>query len=283
MTTGMSVTELVNLDKYPLIGAEPAALEAIIEPARAMLAHDGACVLPGFLSDEGLALMVADAAGVTETAWPSPDRVTPYYGKLAHNFLPGHPRRTRQRADMALVADFNIPARSHIKRLYEWPPLRGFLACVLGVERLYAFADPCQTVNISVMRDGGEQPWHFDSGRCTVTLLLQQACSGGEFEYVPGLRSSDNENYPGVAGVLAGEHESVRRAKLTPGTLFVFLGEHALPRVVSVAGPTPRLIVIYLYDPSPERWSVRSSNVSLYGPEAEAAMDAVGMHEGSAR
>ena len=58
-----------------------------------------------------------------------------------------------------------------------------------------------------------------------------------------------------------------------------FRGEHALHRVTPVGGTQRRLIALYLYDPLPDRQSVRSSNLRLYGPEAEAAMDAVGMDE----
>ena len=180
---------------------------------------------------------------------------------------------------MGLVADFNVPPDSAIRRLYEWGPLRQFLAAVVGFEQLFLFSDPCQSVNISVIDEGGQQPWHFDSGRFTVTLLLQAPHRGGDFEYVPRLRDVGNENYEGVAEVLAGARDQVQVAELAPGSLFVFLGEHSMHRVTPVIGGKRRLIALYLYDPVPGRWSVRSSNIRLYGPGAEAAMDAVGMQE----
>ena len=37
-------------------------------------------------------------------------------------------------------------------------------------------------------------PWHFDTNNFTVTLALQNADAGGEFEYVPAIRK-DGENF----------------------------------------------------------------------------------------
>lgn len=48
-------------------------------------------------------------------------------------------------------------------------------------------------------------------------------------------------------------------------------------------GTKRRLIARYLYDPVPDRWSVRSSNIRLYGPGAETAMDAVGKWESATK
>lgn len=243
------------------------------------LEHNGACVLPGFLTDRGVSVLANEARDLSDLAWPSPTAVTPYYGKFAEDFPNRHPRQTRQVSDMALVGDFNIPPDTAIRRLYEWAPLVRFLAEIVKAEQLYPFADPCQSVNLSVIDEGGQQPWHFDSGELTVTLLLQAPQGGGAFEYVPRLRDTSNENYEGVAEVLAGAHHRTRVATLEPGALFVFLGEHSLHRVTPVIGTKRRLIAIYLYDPTPGRRSVRSSNIRLYGPGAAEAMDAVGMRE----
>lgn len=190
----LPIETLLDLDRYPLDNLNLDAAGAVVTQAHESLERDGACVFPGFLTDEGI-------------------------------------------------------------------------------------SDPCQSVNISVIDEGGQQPWHFDSGRFTVTLLLQAPHRGGDFEYVPRLRDVGNENYEGVAEVLAGARDQVQVAELAPGSLFVFLGEHSMHRVTPVIGTKRRLIALYLYDPAPGRWSVRSSNIRSYGPDAEAAMDAVGMQE----
>jgi len=45
---------------------------------------------------------------------------------------------------------------------------------------------------------GDELGWHFDGADSVVTLMLQAPTAGGQFEYVPMLRSADDENQEGV-------------------------------------------------------------------------------------
>ena len=53
-------------------------------------------------------------------------------------------------------------------------------------------ADPLISLVISAMEPGGEQGWHFDDNEFVVSLLLQKPAVGGEFEYVPMIRSDDD-------------------------------------------------------------------------------------------
>jgi hypothetical protein len=181
---------------------------------------------------------------------------------------------------MALVGDHHIPQASLLRQLYYWPPFRDFLAELLGLEALHPFADPCQAINISVLGAGGCQPWHFDSAAFTVTLMLQAAHSGGHFEYAPGVRAPDDQNYAGVAAVLAGVREGVCTLALEPGTLSIFRGEESLHRVSPVEGDCLRLLATYLFDLAPDRTAVWATNLSLYGPSAEEAMIEAGMRAG---
>ena len=49
---------------------------------------------------------------------------------------------------------------------------------------------------------GNGFPWHFDTNNFTVTLALQNADGGGEFEYAPMIRDSDHENFDEAALVI---------------------------------------------------------------------------------
>ena len=59
-------------------------------------------------------------------------------------------------------------------------------------------------------------PWHFDGNDFTVSILVQQAEQGGDFEYVPNIRTSDDENFEGVNKILNGHvaHTAVRNLVL---------------------------------------------------------------------
>ena len=49
--------------------------------------------------------------------------------------------------------------------------------------------------------EGNGFPWHFDTNNFTVTLAIQNAETGGAFEYAPRIREGD-ENFAEVSRVL---------------------------------------------------------------------------------
>jgi len=51
---------------------------------------------------------------------------------------------------------------------------------------------------INICWPGQQFNWHFDINEFTITTLLQSAERGGEFEYVPDLRTPDDECFDDV-------------------------------------------------------------------------------------
>ncbi|MBV9522362.1 MAG: hypothetical protein JO010_06200, partial [Alphaproteobacteria bacterium] len=184
------------------------------------------------------------------------------------------PRRMRQ------IAYDLIPPSSAIAQLYHWDVLTRFLAAASGVERLYRSADRYQALNISVMDEGGCQQWHFDTNEVNITLLLQAPEAGGEFEYVPLIRSAADENYDRVRRVLDGEREGVVQLRQEPGMLVLFKGHHSLHRVAPVRGSRRRFQSILAHNTRPDVVGSFESSVLHYGPrvrdDAEPAPAAVG-------
>jgi hypothetical protein len=66
--------------------------------------------------------------------------------------------------------------------------------------------------------------------------MLQECLEGGEFEYVPAIRTAEDENFAGVGAVLKGDRELVRCLRAAPGALTLFRGRvflasrHSRPR-----------------------------------------------------
>src|SRR6185369_13710637 len=84
-----------------------------------------------------------------------------------------------------------------------------------------------------------------------VSLAVQDADEGGDFEVAPRIRSADDEHYGDVAEVLAGARDRVVTLPMTPGTLLVFAGRYSLHRVSPIVGSTPRLVGLFGYDTKP--------------------------------
>jgi hypothetical protein len=97
------------------------------------------------------------------------------------------------------------------------------------------------------MADEGEGfPWHFDTNNYTVTLALQNADQGGEFEYAPDIRKGD-ENLEEVTRVLDGVSPLVRTLVLEPGDLQIFKGRYSLHRVAPLRGARRRYVAIFSF------------------------------------
>ena len=70
---------------------------------------------------------------------------------------------------------------------------------------VYPYADPLGALNLAVMDDGDQLQWHFDQTDFVVSLAVQDADTGGDFEVAPQIRTADDEHYDDVARVLAGD------------------------------------------------------------------------------
>jgi hypothetical protein len=162
--------------------------------------------------------------------------------------LPGdHPRRWQGRHRLGVVAYDLFPHQSAARRLYEWGPLRGFVAAVLDRGPIYPYGDPFGALNLAVMGEGDELQWHFDQTDFVVSLALRPAVAGGDFEFVPRVRNDDRQ----VAGILAGRRNLVQTLSMPPGTLLLFEGRHSLHRVSPVSGTASRLVALLGFDTNP--------------------------------
>jgi hypothetical protein len=267
--------DLIDLGRYPLTDLHREAGRTMVAGLRAQLAHDGTCRLPGFLRPAAVTALAAEAEALAPLAFRGPAAASPYYAKrdtkLGDDLPDDHPRRRRATRVLSQVAYDLIPEDAAIRRVYEWDALLPFFSAVLGIERLYRFADAYQALNISVMDEGGRQQWHFDSSDFVVSLLLQSPERGGVYEYVPLLRSDDEENYGAVQGVLDGDRSLVETLDLEPGMLVIFQGLYSLHRVTPVAGARRRLQTILSFDTRPGRVGSERTNAMLYGSRTATA------------
>jgi hypothetical protein len=158
-----------------------------------------------------------------------------------------------------------FPAESPIRRLYESPELVRFVAALLDLDEVFRYADPLGALNLAVMTDGDELQWHFDQTDFVVSLAIQDAEIGGDFEVAPAIRTAADERYDDVATVLAGDTSRVVTLPMTPGTLLVFAGRNSLHRVSPIEGGTARLVALLGYDTKPGTESSELLKAVRYG------------------
>ena len=242
----------IDTERYPLDEPEGSGFAAVIDVGRAQLAEHGYAELTGFLRPEAVERFVAEAEGLRSRAHPSGGIGTAYLelpDEVA--FAEDHPRRTWMPYRVSAVPYDLFPTDSLLRRLYEADALRSLIEAIVGRGPVMRYADPFGALNLAVMQAGDELQWHFDQTDFVVSLAIQAASVGGDFEVVPKIRSAADEHYDEVAEVLAGASPDVVTLAMTPGTLLVFEGRHSLHRVSPIEGARPRHVGLLGYDTTP--------------------------------
>ncbi len=262
-----AATEIVDLARYPILDAGSAGGRALVEDCRRQLQATGSCLLHDFVLPAQIAQMAAEAAEVAPLAFRAEGvrRGTAYLEAPNEDFPPDHPRRRLQTSSVGAVAYDLIPPAHLLRRLYESPGMLAFLARTLGVERLYRYADPLGALNVAVMGAGEHLFWHFDQTDFVVSILLRDCEAGGEFEYVPNIRTPTQENYDRVGRLLDGDRSEVVTLEHRPGTLALFQGRYSIHRVAPILGATDRLMGLLGYDTKPDTFSSERLKLRRYG------------------
>ena len=101
---------------------------------------------------------------------------------------PSHPLKRRFAQNTHAVAADQIPTNSLVRQVYDSQVVSNFIADVLRCGKLYQFNDEFQSINLMYMHDNNYRAWHYDGSDAVITLMLQHADSGGEFEWCPFIR-----------------------------------------------------------------------------------------------
>ncbi|WP_286222103.1 HalD/BesD family halogenase [Marinobacter apostichopi] len=242
---------VVNLERYPIDQIDSTTGEALIERCRAQLDDDGCVVLDGFIRDEALARLEPETERLSPEAHYNQTETNPYNNAGDDSLPDSHPMNRFDDRTNGFVAGDRIGQDTIIRQVYQNPAFQSFIARVVGMESIHPYADPLADLVVNVLRDGCQHPWHYDTNEFIVTLMTRKSEGGGQFQYVPGIRSEAGENFEGVQEVLDGNHESVKSLELTPGDLQIFFGRYSLHRVKPVEGPRERHTVIFAYAKEP--------------------------------
>ena len=244
-------TFLVDLERYPLLRPGSATYRECVSDARRQLRDKGAAELPGFVSPAGVAELVRDADALAPRAHPSEGQGTAYLEFPDFSLPSDHPRLHFADYAVRAVAYDITPVGSPLRRLYEWDPLTDLIEGALDRGPIFRYADPFGALNLAVMGEGDQLQWHFDQTDFVVSLAIQSAEAGGDFEVVPRIRSAEDECYDEVASVLGGDRSRVETLPMTPGTLLIFEGRNSLHRVSPVSGSRWRHVGLLAYDTKP--------------------------------
>jgi len=263
-----SASPPIDFTRYPLDGSDDTALAALVDSCRGQLDTRQYCSLPGFLRADAVSAAVGEAQSLIGRANRADSWRNCYLQRQGDPTLdPGHPRNRMQHASYRMIAADLLAEDAALKRLYYWQPFQAVVARIVGEPVLYPSADPLQPVNVICYGDGDQSAWHYDSTNAfTMTLMLQAAAEGGEFELAPNTRKAPGEEDLGyMTEVLEGGRERVVRVSRAPGELTVFRGCNSLHRVSPVSGDRLRLMAVFVYENEPGVVGDPEVNRTVYG------------------
>lgn len=254
---------LINLARYPIQNDGPER-NTILAGVRQDLARDGCAVLKGFLSQDGIDALRQEADSVAQMGHRSFSKTNAYFTKDDPALPKTDPRRQFFDRSNAFIPADNFAKDGALRSVHDFDGFDGFIKDCLQQDKFYRYADPLADVIVNMADEGNGFPWHFDTNNFTVTLAIQNAETGGAFEYAPGIREGD-ENFDEVARVLDGTSDKVTILELAPGDLQLFRGRYSLHRVAPLKGKRPRYVAIFSYVEEPDMVGSPERTEQLYG------------------
>lgn len=230
---------------------DPAQRRAVVAEGRRQLRAEGFAALPGFVSARAAAAMAEEALATLPQAHRRDRMLGAYDIEPSPDMAADHPVRRRHPYCMHVTAMDLLPPSGMIRSLYRRDEMTELVADLLEERSLYRCADPLLSCAVTIMGEGDQHGWHFDTNDFVVTLLLQKPKQGGEFEFCPGIRSETDQNFAEVAAAMDGTAPGSRRPRVAAGTLMLFRGKQSIHRMTPVVGPRRRVIAIFSYDRTP--------------------------------
>jgi hypothetical protein len=248
----VEVTDIIHHQRYPILDLDHPACLDLIATCQAELQKTGACNLSEFVHPQALRVLVEEAQALAPKAFHNSLTGNAYLTPADPRLPEDHPINMTETTALAALAYDQFPLSSPLRRVYESDVLIRFVERVINRGPLYRYADPLGALNLAVMKENDYLRWHFDQSDFVVSILLQDAETGGEFEYAPMIRTPTQENYDRVKAVLKGDRNDVITLNARPGTLAFFEGRYSLHRVTPIQGKRLRLIGLLGYGTSPE-------------------------------
>ena len=258
------MNKLIDLDRYPIDRLNSKAGQLLVARCRSDLDDCAAATLPSFIRQAEIANLVEEAESLVQVAHRyDGDSVTFYeeddIGCSDDDSLKSAVRSPRHPNRYCQILNYQIPNHSDLRAIYLWPPLTEFVRQVLNVEQLFLSQCPHLALTMKVAYEGDTDGWHYDPNDGVITLVLQTADNGGEFEYAPNIRNKINQNYAGVDRLFKSPDVVATRPILEPGTFTFFNGRHSMHRVRQVGSTRqPRIVSIFSFDQRPDHFFAQS-------------------------
>ena len=253
MTRSYRVDDLVDFNVYPLDETAGPEYKVALSHAREQLQHDGCAVIKNLLRPTAVKIISQEIIARKQTTHFSTSSMNPYFHSSKNSDYPDrHPVNTFIERSSGFIPGDSWDASLAIDVLFRSEALTAFIRNCLETESVYCYADPLAGLTANILDPGQQFAWHFDTNEFAVTAMIDEADEGGLFEYVPMIRTPNDESFDRIQKVLDDDRSEVKTLELHAGDLQIFRGRHSLHRVTRVpASSKPRHAAIFAYTAEP--------------------------------
>ncbi|GBL21992.1 hypothetical protein EMGBS4_20520 [Acidimicrobiaceae bacterium] len=253
MTRQYRIDDLVDFISFPLDQPESIAYKNALNDARAQLQHDGCAVIKNLLRPTAIKIISQEIVERKSTTHFSTSSMNPYFHSTKNPDYPDHhPVNTFIERSSGFIPGDSWDASLAIDILFRSELLTNFIRDALETEAVHCYADPLAGLTANILDPGQQFAWHFDTNEFAVTAMIDEADDGGLFQYVPMIRTPDDESFDRIQKVLDDDCSEVKTLELHAGDLQIFRGRHSLHRVTRVPKTSkPRHAAIFAYTAEP--------------------------------
>ena len=238
-----NLIDIINFNKHPIEDS------SYVNLCRKEILNKSILIMNNFITTKCLNEITLEALNLENRAFYCSQNHTILLEKQNSLLNKKDPLNIEVKSDKGCVPHDLLENDSKLNIIYKSPIFKKFLKNVLNLKDLYPYADSLSSINYNYYQNTQQLGWHFDNASFAITLMVQSAESGGEFEYVSKGRDY-NKNYINKSYLKKIINQSIKANKINAdaGTLVLFYGRNYLHRVTPVTSNKPRILVTLNYN-----------------------------------
>ena len=178
--------QIVNLTKYP-IHKRNADYESLLQSSMSQLDRQGFVSLPNFLCPDAIdeltsSILALEKKGVGFNSSDSHNVFLEEDDTSSSKSSSFHPCHIQLDSSKLILNAHNIaPYTAKLNHLFMSQAFLNFISSILQA-KLYPSTDPYGKYYANIFHPGDGLNWHFDRSEYSISLILQPAQIGGEFQ-----------------------------------------------------------------------------------------------------
>ena len=238
-----ALNQIVNLNLHPI------NKDVYIKSCNKEILEKSSLQLDNFLDIKALMKIQEEAKILHNKAFYCSQGHTILLNKKDNNLSNDDPCNIEMTSDKGCIPHDLIPNDSYLNQLYQSQEFIYFIKKTLDVPKIFPYKDKLSSINYNYYEKNQQLGWHFDNASFAITLMIENADSGGIFEYINKGRDYEKNylNKKLIQDVLTGRYP-VKKIAVKPGTLLLFYGRNYLHRVTPVTSNKGRILVTLNYN-----------------------------------